>query len=93
MNPLVDLKGLSLEDLQKKYSELTQRMHVASATNSNVIVQMHSLMQAYRAEIDRRTVEKDIIEDPENKAGVILDTDDPDAGKKSDEYEDLINIT
>jgi hypothetical protein len=67
MHPLApDLSGLSLDELNKKYNELTQRYIMASRSGSgSVLSQMVMLLDDYRSEISRR--HQKILDDTSNK--------------------------
>ena len=67
MHPLApDLSGLSLDELNKKYNELTQRYIMASRSgSSSVLSQMVMLLDDYRSEISRR--HQKILDDTSNK--------------------------
>jgi hypothetical protein len=67
MHPLApDLSGLSLDELNKKYNELTQRYIMASRSGSgSVLSQMVMLLDDYKSEISRR--HQKILDDTSNK--------------------------
>lgn len=68
MHPLVsDLSSLSNEELQKKYTELTNKMNQAYRFGpTSVIPQMQMIMEHYRSELDRR--HRKTLEDMEQKS-------------------------
>lgn len=86
INPLVDIEKISAEELQNKISELTRRLMYAHQANASTFPQLAMLLETYKAEMDRRTVEKSQIDDPNNKSGVVLDT-----GEESDHEKDNLD--
>ncbi len=56
MHPLTpDLTGLSMEDLQNKYSDLTKKFLQAQRSgNSNLMHQINLVIDDYRQEISKR---------------------------------------
>ncbi len=90
MNPLVDFKNMPAEELQNKISDLTRRLIASHNANSSSVPQLSNLLETYKEEMIRRTTEKDMIDDPDNQPGVILDTDDE--GKEKDNFDKLIDI-
>jgi len=77
MHPLIDkLDGLSNEEVQKKHSEIMQKLNQAySMGNRQMINQLNMIMESYQEELNKR-----------NKK--MFD----DLAGKDDKFKDLIDI-
>jgi len=91
MNPLINIRSMPAEELQSKISELGKRLMQAHRTNSETYAQFVVLLETYNAELLRRTVEKDAIDDKDMRPGVVLDTEDA-FTKEKDNLDKLIDI-
>lgn len=91
MHPLIDLQKLTDDQLQQKIIDLNKRLLYAFRMGGQTGNQIRVILETYRSELTKRTVDKQMLEDPENKPGVVLDTDDT-GSKPTDELDDLIDI-
>ena len=91
MHPLIDLRKLTDDQLQQKIIDLNKRLLQAFKMGGQTGNQIRIILETYRTELTSRTVDKQLLEDPENKPGVILDTDDTEP-KTKDELDELIDI-
>ena len=87
--PGLDVRGLTDDQIQKKIGELTMRLS-KSHIRSDIAGQMHAILNILRAELQERAFHKSTEQDPQWKAGVVLDTDDVE--KEKDDLDKLIDI-
>lgn len=91
MNPLINTKDLSDEQLEEKISDLQHRLGRAAIHSGSAVGQLVAMLEVFQEERINRELLKEHEEDPNKDAGVVLDTSD-DAPKEKDALDKLIDI-
>lgn len=89
-NPLVDLKSMKTEELQKNIAKLQHKLASAHHLGGNLVMQITTLLNAYLAEYQDRELMKEYENDPNKDNPVLIDTEDE--APKEDELDKLIEI-
>lgn len=91
IHPLLNLKDLSDEELQKKLQNIQKRLMNSHMLKGEMIQQMRAIFESIQEEQKERQVQKAIKEDPNLKAGVVVDTEES-IEKEKDDLDVLIDI-